>query len=252
MMRTRPDWNSTLGRSPTLDFGADFKFGRTAAANCTPGALPDAQDSCTAVEETFVNAMGLSWEQSAALMGVHTLGRALSHNSGFEGWWSEGPEGRAFSNSYYVSLLAKGWVPQELESGKHQWARGDGGSTLEMMLDSDLCLLFEVTDFNTGETTTASSSADSCCAWADESNEASVASLLYAKTAFLMRTPVASWVRPHATTSLTLRAHPRLNRLSCLQKTRTRGSQCFYPHGDTRHATATPTPTCSTHRRVTA
>lgn len=171
MMRTRPDWNSTLGRSPTLDFGADFKFGRTAAANCTPGALPDAQDSCTAVEETFVNAMGLSWEQSAALMGVHTLGRALSHNSGFEGWWSEGPEGRAFSNSYYVSLLAKGWVPQELESGKHQWARGDGGSTLEMMLDSDLCLLFEVTDFNTGETTTASSSADSCCAWADESNE---------------------------------------------------------------------------------
>lgn len=76
-------------RSP-IDFKSKFKFGRTTAKSCASahGRLPNPENSCAAVQETFVESMGLSWAQAAALMGVHTLGRAQISNSGYNGWWS--------------------------------------------------------------------------------------------------------------------------------------------------------------------
>lgn len=143
MMRSRDDWDSETYSSPTLDFEPQFRFGRVTAATCSPKPLPNPERSCVAVEENFIDELGLTWTDAAAMMGVHTLGRASKNNSGYDGWWNEGPEGRSFNNSYYVSLLAKGWMPKNMGLGKNQWIRSDAGSELEFMLDTDLCLLYE-------------------------------------------------------------------------------------------------------------
>merc|ERR1719230_2352965 len=107
MMRTRWDWDPQELKCPNLDFRSTFQFGRTSQATCDWNLhLPNPEFSCDAVEENFIKNLGLNWNESAALMGVHTLGRASKANSGYEGWWNEGPAGRAFNNSYYVAMLA--------------------------------------------------------------------------------------------------------------------------------------------------
>jgi len=162
MMRTRDDWlGPHLNRSLALDLSNGFRFGRTTAETCSPAPLPNAELACDAVNDNFVQSLGLTWKESAALMGVHTLGRARRQFSGYEGWWNEGPEGRSFNNSYYISLLAKGWEPKNMGPGKNQWVRSDGGSDVEMMLNSDMCLLYETPN-------QAQANLDTCCAWTDE------------------------------------------------------------------------------------
>lgn len=143
-----------------LDFKPTFRFGRTTSTSCEGAAhlLPNPLDSCGAVERTFVQNMGLSWRASAALMGVHSLGRAKIENSGFHGWWSDPENSRIFNNNYYVSLMAKGWQPETSVNGvavKPQWGRIDQGldnrlddrehltfDGHEMMLDTDMCLVY--------------------------------------------------------------------------------------------------------------
>jgi len=144
MMRTRDDWAGVANMpTRTFDLSEGFKFGRRTAETCSPKPLPNPERSCVAVEENFVQELGLTWPEAVAMMGVHTLGRTSVHNSGYDGWWNEGPEGRSFNNSYYVSLVAKGWMPKNMGPGKNQWVRSDGGSDMEMMLDTDLCLLYD-------------------------------------------------------------------------------------------------------------
>ena len=130
---------------------SQFKFGRTTATTCdfAHGRLPNPENSCSAVKETFVDSMGLTWAQAAALMGVHTLGRAQVSNSGYNGWWSSALMSRKFNNDYFVSILAKGWSPEASVAGnpaKNQWKRADSGADeaalgKEMMLNTDLCFL---------------------------------------------------------------------------------------------------------------
>lgn len=145
------------------------------------GRLPDPERSCTAVEETFVNRMGLTWAESAAIMGVHTLGRAVPQNSGYHGFWSDAKNGRRFNNDYFKSLLNKGWRPEAVNGNTHknQWFRSDRGAdeaTLgkEMMLNTDLCLAFRggrqgVKELNAG--VELGPRGNKCCAWRMASNE---------------------------------------------------------------------------------
>merc|ERR1711870_84780 len=92
--------------------------------------------------------MGLkSWRLSAALMGVHTLGRMEKQHSGFGydppnefGWWNVSKGGRSFNNDYYQSMTV-GWQRVKAENpDKSFWKRADSGPKLEMFLDTDLCL----------------------------------------------------------------------------------------------------------------
>jgi hypothetical protein len=149
-----------------IDFTDVFKFGRTTAQTCVENQghlLPNPEDGCAANERVFVQNMGLTWAETAALMGVHTLGRAQVKFSGYEGWWS-GPENqRRFNNDYYISMGMKGWEPMKAVANntkKNMWIRSDhkmdqkGG--LEMMLDTDLCLAW-------GNAELAKDS--DCCAW---------------------------------------------------------------------------------------
>lgn len=160
----------------TIDFKSQFKFGRTTATTCdfAHGRLPNPENSCSAVKETFVDSMGLTWAQAAALMGVHTLGRAQVSNSGYNGWWSSALMSRKFNNDYFVSILAKGWSPEASVAGnpaKNQWKRADSGADeaalgKEMMLNTDLCLAFSMDDEGAVELDAATAAEAGCeCAW---------------------------------------------------------------------------------------
>lgn len=135
-----------------LDFKPSFKWGRTTSMTCPGSAhlLPNPEDGCAANERVFVNNLGLSWRETAALMGVHTLGRAHPANSGYVGWWSDAPNQRKFNNDYFFSIVHKGWMPEKAVLGnaaKNQWTRSDFQASSdvthrEMMLDTDMCLFF--------------------------------------------------------------------------------------------------------------
>mmetsp|Transcript_16801 Transcript_16801/g.29496 ORF Transcript_16801/g.29496 Transcript_16801/m.29496 type:complete len:948 (-) Transcript_16801:335-3178(-) len=141
MAETRPGASSRLK--------ASFRYGRTTSLTCehAQGRLPDPELGCGATQQVFLEELDMTWEQTAALMGVHTLGRAHKENSGYHGWWSDPNTSRIFNNDYYVSLLSKAWGAKSLGS-KNQWDRVDTGAAghasagNEMMLNTDLCLAF--------------------------------------------------------------------------------------------------------------
>lgn len=149
---TRARHQGAVAGAVGLDLRSQFRFGRTTSSSCefAQGRLPNPEEGCAAVETTFLQRMGLDWTEAAALMGVHTLGRAQVSNSGYHGWWSDPENSQRFNNDYYVSLLAKGWVPELAVAGnpgKNQWERSDIGRDTsadghEMMLNTDLCLAF--------------------------------------------------------------------------------------------------------------
>jgi hypothetical protein len=137
--------------SKPIDFRSQFKFGRTTATSCDDafGLMPNPQNGCDAVNASLVSNLGLTWNQSAALMGARI----------FDGMYAGyGNSARLFNNDYYVSLVTKGWAPVKgiaNDPYKTQWLRTDLGADrfitdlgalpvieagLEGRLDSDMCL----------------------------------------------------------------------------------------------------------------
>merc|ERR1712226_1194037 len=160
-----------------MDFRSQFKFGRRTSMECHGAAalLPNPEDSCDANEEVFINNLGFTWRQTAAIMGVHTLGRAQPQFSGYSGWWSDALNSRRFNNNYYISSVTKGWVPERSlpdtdgvpQPGKNQWKRDDSGAPAErheMMLNTDMCLFFT----HAGEGVNAKD--HNCCAWKEDND----------------------------------------------------------------------------------
>lgn len=136
----------------TASFKSSFKYGRTTSLECSfaSGRLPNPEEGCNATERVFLRNLDLTWQHAAALMGVHTLGRAHRANSGYHGWWSDPENSRKFNNNYYVSLLSKAWGAKAVnaQGSRNQWDRVDTGAQgheshgNEMMLNTDLCLAF--------------------------------------------------------------------------------------------------------------
>jgi len=155
-----------------LDFARTFKYGRTTAKTCPEAghSLPDAEGACDEVERVFVQNMGLDWRGAAALMGVHTLGKAHAENSGYDGWWSDAENMRKFNNDYYHTMLMNGWMPDKAVGGnpaKNQWRRsdlqtpGNVGPARELMLNTDICLAYDSPAMGYK----MNSRDDTCCAW---------------------------------------------------------------------------------------
>jgi hypothetical protein len=150
-----------------IGFQNQFQYGRTTNAGCAwaIGRLPNPEFGCdnvpNSVKTVFVDAMGLSWNESAALMGVHTLGRADPANSGYDGWWSEPTQQGIFNNDYFKAIIDKGWKKEtQSNPNKRQWIRSDVAldpNNLEMMLTSDMCLSYSSTALLAAN--------DNCCAW---------------------------------------------------------------------------------------
>jgi len=150
-----------------VDFKSDFKFGRTTNTSCvkTHGRLPNPESGCGATDLVFNQFMGLDWHQTAALMAVHSMGRAKPDDSGYDGWSSDLENSRKFNNNYFVSLLSKSWSPETKSQAKAQWNRNDigkesGGARHEMMLNTDMCLVFK--DISAAE---AVASSTCSCVW---------------------------------------------------------------------------------------
>lgn len=81
----------------------DFVPGRRDSSVCPKeGRLPDAKQGSKHLRDIFYR-MGLSDKDIVALSGAHTLGKAHSERSGFDGAWTEEP--LKFDNSYFVELL---------------------------------------------------------------------------------------------------------------------------------------------------
>jgi len=101
-----------------------FRCGRVDASGsdkCTDdGRLPDAKQTENHLRDIFYR-MGFVDKDIVALSGAHTLGRAHSDRSGFEGAWTKDPF--CFDNTYFKELLAKEADPNLLK------------------LPSDICLL---------------------------------------------------------------------------------------------------------------
>jgi len=151
-------------------FANNFRFGRQTAFECHPEELPNPINSCDAVEDVFMNRMNLTATGATALMGVHTLGRALPENSGYDGFWVSQQHARTFSPQYYGNMIAIGWRSARSSGGKMQWIRADVGPPNplagEMMLNTDMCLAFQ-----TGDTPPWTRAEDTnhtnCCLWVE-------------------------------------------------------------------------------------
>jgi len=153
---------------PPLDLRSQFRYGRTTTLNCENQIhLPVVDEGCAEVERTFMQQLGLSARGAAAMMGVHTLGRARVEHSGFDGWWSGPQQSQRFNNNYYLSMLMKGWAPAQTSAGNWQWGRvgnssGIGETNHEMMLNTDICLAFGDAADRAKE---LAESNQACCAW---------------------------------------------------------------------------------------
>jgi len=64
-----------------------FRWGRIDEANCTyeNDRLPKAERGFNHVMEWAVDQLGFTQRETVALMGAHTLGRAVPANSGYDG-----------------------------------------------------------------------------------------------------------------------------------------------------------------------
>lgn len=77
--------------------------------------MPDPENGCDGLKDLFVDhiyaahtdtiddmgGLSMAWALTAALSGVHTLGRAEIKNSGYDGWWSDTQNSLKFNNNYY-------------------------------------------------------------------------------------------------------------------------------------------------------
>jgi len=175
MVRTRPDYDGSSRASPSLNFKNNFRFGRRTADSCSGlPPLPNAEDGCATVEDTFMDRLGLAnFRESATLMGVHTLGRASPEDLGYDGAWTTGANMAIFNNEYYKSMMV-GWVAEQEIGGnpdKNLWRRFDHGLTLnrpDIMLDTDLCLFYD-TSSNTGGQLAANFNPQACV-WSNPFN----------------------------------------------------------------------------------
>jgi len=151
-------------------FRTNFRFGRRTQQSCAPEPLPNPAHACDAVQDVFVDRMGLTWTEASALMGVHTLGRALPSNSGFDGFWVSKAHARTFDTEYFKRIIGTGWFSETTSKGKHQWGRADGKLQGEMMLNTDMCLAFQsgaTAPFTRAEDTNHSG----CCLWLETKHE---------------------------------------------------------------------------------
>lgn len=97
----------------------------------------------------FETEFGFTANETVALMGVHTLGKASRNNSGFMGKWVENEE-LMFSNSYYKLLKDAMWFQVNLTPDKEahfQWNAPRKG----FMLNSDMAIYKDMKLNDAGE-----------------------------------------------------------------------------------------------------
>lgn len=125
-----------------------FRWGRVDTTSCAESSarLPEPH-GCSEVRATFLDRMGLTWRDAVALMGAHTLGRGDIRFSGHDGTWVDNDrESRIFNKRYYEEVVRRAWRPRQAAAGVN-WTWG-GNNRGVMMLNTDICLLFDIPNGN--------------------------------------------------------------------------------------------------------
>merc|ERR1719502_2051911 len=126
--------------------GLPFRHGRIDVESCSQvGRLPHADKSLGEVQRVFTDPsrLGLTMRETTALMGVHTLGRAETRNSGYDGFWDRNARtANVMDNNFFTSMIEVGWDRRRNDATHHQWTRGNAPSSL--MLNTDMALAFEI------------------------------------------------------------------------------------------------------------
>jgi len=98
------------------------------------GRLPDASQGAAHLRAVF-GRMGFNDQDIVVLSGAHSMGRAHSNRSGYEGPWTPMPT--RFTNTYYSFLLHLKWTPKKW-TGPLQF---EDPAKLFMMLPTDIALI---------------------------------------------------------------------------------------------------------------
>lgn len=126
-----------------------IKYGRIDAVDATSACretdfskLPSAELSHQHTTTVFAERMGFTQTDITALMGAHTLGRADSKDSGYDGTWVR--SSATFDNSYYNDIIRRPWNRETNNNGQHFWVDPNQDGTI--MLNTDMALAFDIGD----------------------------------------------------------------------------------------------------------
>jgi len=137
----------------TPELNLVFKYGRE-DCKCPPGpfimkdvGLPEGKFGFKETMEFFRQKFDFAGEESVALLGAHTLGRAMTNVSGFQGSWIDGQEER-LNNQYFKSLVNSSlvWSQEANTPGREdphwQWRLPKDNVTF--MLNPDIALYKDI------------------------------------------------------------------------------------------------------------
>ena len=131
-----------------LDLIDTFQWGRSDRDSCPgSGDRVPAPTRCSSIEEAFITRMGLSYKDSVALMGGHTLGRGDDDLSGHHGTWVDNNEdAQRFDKQYYEEIYLNAWRPRKTWDFKQDWTTGRDSSddSNRVMLNTDICLVYDI------------------------------------------------------------------------------------------------------------
>lgn len=153
---------SSAGRPEGLDL--PFRWGRIDEESCdeSAGRLPE-PNGCSEVQATFIDRMGLTWRDAVALMGAHTLGRGDANFSGHDGTWVDtDEESTIFDKRFYEEVIRRSWRPRQTPSSGVNWTWGGQGRGV-MMLNTDICLYFDIPEGNNQNCCTDTSGGGNNC-----------------------------------------------------------------------------------------
>ena len=122
-----------------------LRYGRIdvdTCANLDRNMLPNAELTNQHTRAVFIDRMGFDQTEVAALMGAHTLGRADTDASGYDGSWVR--NSATFDNQYYDDIIRRPWVRETNQNGQHLWR--DPGNPQTLMLNTDMSLAFDIGD----------------------------------------------------------------------------------------------------------
>jgi len=134
------------------DSGLVFQWGRTdcdtAPYTDVDVGLPSALLDHANVMSFFAGEFGFDDNETVALLGAHTLGRASSENSGFSGTWING-EANFFNNEYYKKLSDSSLTWRHRDAGTDNWQWNVPGEVF--MLNVDVALYKDILVNSVGE-----------------------------------------------------------------------------------------------------
>ena len=96
-----------------------FKYGRLTSKTCIDSTylMPSTHQGCDSTQDIFNNNIFSSkpadqaTKLTSALLGVHTIGKAKSSNSGYSGAFSDNANQGKLNNAFFKSTLTSGWAP---------------------------------------------------------------------------------------------------------------------------------------------